>query len=303
MKVTNKTGLPQALVDAIQNDPYDNDGADISVTTLLKPVQMVALSKRYPGFEEDAADSMWALMGQAIHAILERAGENESRILERRFAATVAGWKLSGQIDALEGRVLSDYKMMSVWEIIYGLKPEKVLQLNILAWLAQHHGHRVDDLQVVGILRDWSASTAARDQSYPQIQVVCVPISKLPAEHMTHKVGTLVKAHQEAESLDDVDLPPCTDEERWYSGGGVAVMKTGRKSALRVLSDLDEATKWMADNPKKGGTHTEVRKGQNKRCDSYCSVGKAGVCPQYNKIKFADEVAQKMLEGGTDETH
>ena len=39
MILTNEHGAPEAFVRAIQNDPYTKDGADFSVTELIKPPQ------------------------------------------------------------------------------------------------------------------------------------------------------------------------------------------------------------------------------------------------------------------------
>src|SRR3990167_5596923 len=43
MKLTNKQGLPQPLVEAVRNDSYGRGDADISVTQLLAPPRKVAL--------------------------------------------------------------------------------------------------------------------------------------------------------------------------------------------------------------------------------------------------------------------
>ena len=35
MKLTNKSNLPEAIKRAVENDPYDSSGSDISTTKLI----------------------------------------------------------------------------------------------------------------------------------------------------------------------------------------------------------------------------------------------------------------------------
>jgi hypothetical protein len=74
-----------------------------------------------------------------------------------------------------------------------------------------------------------------------------------------------------------VNPPTCTDEDRWKKEDSFAVMKTGRKTAMRVLSTLPEAKQWMTQN---GGTHVDIRKGEYTRCENYCNV--STFCPLFN---------------------
>jgi hypothetical protein len=307
MRITNAAGLPEVLVDAVYNDSYDpGEKVDMSVTTILQPPRKIALEREMGGeLVEDASDRIWALMGQSIHTILERADapyipailrvvaagvkgsmsiddvlhalkkplemarlHRSDRIVERRFYGEIASWKISGQVDVIEDHVLSDYKMMSVWEIIYGLKEEKVMQLNILRWLAEGEGVSIRKIQIVGILRDFQLSKAKYDPNYPQHQVQVVEVPLLPKEAVEDYLKTAINNHKSAR----FELPECTDEERWYSGDKYAVMKAGRKSALRVLDTKEEAERWMSANPEKKGDSIDYRPGENKRCDNYCAV-------------------------------
>ena len=45
MKFTNKLGFPQAIADAVKNDPYSPGDSDITATQLISPPQQVALRK------------------------------------------------------------------------------------------------------------------------------------------------------------------------------------------------------------------------------------------------------------------
>lgn len=79
MKITNKHNYPQTLVDAVSFDSHRTEG-DISVTTLINPPQVRYLRKKYgKDQEQDVSDMIWALLGTAIHGILERANITEVR--------------------------------------------------------------------------------------------------------------------------------------------------------------------------------------------------------------------------------
>ena len=83
MLITNNEALPQPIVDAVTKDPYSRGDSDISVTQLLQPARKVVLEKKHDHeMVVDAADRLFALLGQIGHGILERAAN--SGIVEKR---------------------------------------------------------------------------------------------------------------------------------------------------------------------------------------------------------------------------
>ncbi len=73
MQLTNKKGLPQTIVDAIKNDGYSYSG-NISVSGLFDSVQIRQLRRQHKDeIVVDVSDMVFALLGQAVHAVLERA--------------------------------------------------------------------------------------------------------------------------------------------------------------------------------------------------------------------------------------
>jgi hypothetical protein len=46
-KLTNARNLPEALLKAMQNDPYSSGGSDFTATSLLKPARLRALEERH----------------------------------------------------------------------------------------------------------------------------------------------------------------------------------------------------------------------------------------------------------------
>lgn len=70
--VTNKNGLPQPIVDALAYDTHRIHG-DISVTQLIDAPQVRVLKMKHSReLESDVSEMLWALLGTAVHHILER---------------------------------------------------------------------------------------------------------------------------------------------------------------------------------------------------------------------------------------
>ena len=219
----------------------------------------------------DVSERVWALLGQAVHTILERAGlRQEGMVVEERLYADVDGWQVSGQVDSmhLEMQKLSDYKVSTVWK--KNGSDSWTRQLNVLRWLAHKNGHTINTLEVIGIFRDWRKSEALRDPSYPQsaIQTIHVPVWTL--EDAEDYVRERVAIHQAASKGIDIQ---CTDEERWMSPSKFALMKDGGKRAVRVADSAEDL-----GEPLDGYTIIE-RKGEAKRCSMYCDV--APFCTQW----------------------
>lgn len=286
MKITNKLGLPQPIVDAVVNDPYDSGDSDISVTRLISPARQVSLMKDY-GHKvvEDCSDRIFSLMGQAMHHILERGGDVDGkRIIERRLYADIGGWTLSGQIDLWEDHVLSDYKFTSVWETMNGLQEEKIQQLNVLAWLCGQNDIPVDEVQIVALYRDYSKTKAKGARDYPQHQVGVLKAALWNEDDQREFIEEKIREHQEAREW----LPICTPTEMWERPTQWAVMKQGRKGAVRLLNSREEALEFCVsnglvndDNELKSNHYLDMRRGERIRCENYCAV--APFCSQYKE--------------------
>ena len=263
--LTNVHNLPAAIVAAVQADPYTG-GGDISCTRLIDAPQIRVLgSKHRDEITVDVSERVFALMGQAVHTVLERAGlKEEGVIVEQRLFAEVNGWQVSGQVDRMHiaDGTLSDFKVTTVYKQ-HG-SDSWTRQLNVLRWLAHKNGHRIDKLEVCAIFRDWRKTEAQRNPDYPQaaIQTISVPVWSL--EDAEEYITERVYLHQAASRGEDV---PCTDEDRWFSGNTYALMKHGAKRATKVSSirsdfDLADPSEYTV----------ETRAGEYKRCQHYCDA-------------------------------
>lgn len=81
---TNRHNLPETIVKAVQYDTHRLAGT-ISVTTLIDSAQIRVLKKLH-NYTEDVADAVYALLGTAVHHVLERA--NIDSVRKRAFILT-----------------------------------------------------------------------------------------------------------------------------------------------------------------------------------------------------------------------
>lgn len=290
MKVTNRFGLPEPIISAVDRD-Y-RPGADprrFSATELIGAPRYVQLRRRHwDELEEDASDMLWMMLGTAVHKMLEEAAPDNT-LVEEYFRTPMGDYVVSGVADLYEVvdgvAVLSDYKTTSTWGAVFGDYPreEWVQQLNIYAHLYRKAGFAVDKLQVVALYRDWSRGKARYDASYPNVAIEVHPV-KLWSPKLAEKFITQrLELHGSHQDTPDAMLPPCTDEERWAKPGTYAVKKPGRKSAVRVLDTIQEAEAYKAKDP---CYYIEHRPGKDTRCAEYCSV--AEFC-EHGRAVLAEE--------------
>jgi hypothetical protein len=285
MELTNKSNLPNVIKRAVANDPYDSSGSDISTTRLITPPRIRVLEARHwENLTEDVADKIFALLGSSVHHVIERAVTDED-IAELRLFHEVNGWTLSGQFDLLTSKgELIDFKVTSAWAALDALKngkPEWEQQLNVLDYLSRHTDHslknylgktlKVKSLSIMAILRDWSKMKTMTSKDYPRKQVVMIPVRQWSEEEQDNFVLARIKAHQEAEVG---ELPVCSAKERWRKDDKYAIMKDGRKTALRLLDTKDQVKQYLKDNKLVEGKGCTVvlRAGEDIRCQSYCRV-------------------------------
>jgi hypothetical protein len=278
MIITNKNRLPEPLFRAVsrQRNPTPDS---ISVTQLISPPQIRVLTLRHwDALEEDAADRLWAAVGSLMHTLLEGHGKNlAGHQAERTLETEVEGMKVTGTFDLfVEDGTVSDYKFVSVWSTMDGLKPEWEQQLNLYAELLRRAGERVDRLQIVVIYRDWSKGKA-NDPSYPssQVRIYNVPLWE-PARAIAFLLER-VRMHVDAQHGGETF---CTPEERWARAPKFALMKQGNKKATKLYDSETEAAEAAANGK---NLYVQPRPGAQVRCESYCAV--ARFFPQFALIK------------------
>lgn len=269
MKLTNIHNLPagifQAVVDSIQRPQ-----ADITrVTELINPPICKQLALKYwDTIEADASEFLWSLLGSGVHAVLAK--QDDKALIEKRVTIEIHGIKLSGQIDRYEiaDESIDDYKCTSVWSYLFGLKPEWVAQLNLYKKLIESSGLAVKRLRINAVLRDWQLSKAVQ-ADYPKIPFAMIDIPVWSADRVNAYIKTRIDIHA-------ADIRPCTPDERWQRNSTFAVMKEGRKSAVRVKDTREEAEVYL---------NTEVKAVDQKKCQVVERVGEAIKCKSYCLVR------------------
>jgi hypothetical protein len=253
MKINNRLHLPDGIVKAVSTEKHNEPGC-ISATTLIKGVKEVLLMERHwDELTDDVADRIWAIWGTAVHSLLEQEGENE--FSEVNMPYKVNGITVTGRIDNYDFAkgIICDYKTASINKIRVGNFSEWRLQGLIYAWLLRKNGLKAERCRFIALLKDHSKTEADRDRRYPQnpVYVYEFPVTLTDIIKIDRFIRNKVDEYVHCQKLADDAIPACSKEERWEKAPKYAVMKTGRKSAVRLLDNQSDADR-MADEKGKG---------------------------------------------------
>lgn len=285
MQFTNRHNVPSAIVNNVLNDEYSKGDADISVTQLLNSPRIVLLQRvNDDKMVADVVDRLPSVLGTAMHKVLEK-GANPGEIVEERFFYSILGWKVSGAVDLQIPKddgtwEINDYKLTSVYSVM-AEKWEWTAQLNMYAYLMRMAtGRRATTLKIVAVLKDWNRRQGAFKPDYPDAPIVMVDVEVWSDERQDAYMHDRVFLHQlNSIALDNGEaIDHCTDEERWLRGVKYAVMKKGRKSAVKLFEKEEDANGWIEQQDE--AFTIEHRPGEPIRCaGNYCGV--AQWCKQY----------------------
>ena len=244
---------------------------------------MEAIQKIRDGSLQDAEKLWKAAFDHAVDS-----HTNDSSYQELFLAIERDGWAIRGRCDYVKQmRKVSDYKFTSTWSYIFekGGKEDWITQQNVYAhMLREIYDADIEELEIVCIFRDWSATKFEREADYPdQVESIKLPLWT-PEEAETYLMERLA-LHQAAEET----LPQCTDSERWAKTDKWAVKMPRKKKALRVLDSEEKAKEWAdfsLSEDDRMRVKFEYRPGESIRCGRYCSV-----------IAFCSQ-GQNILQGG-----
>ena len=293
MIITNKLNMPDAFVKAIQNSRHNADGC-LSATTLFKGTKEIILTDRhFDEIEIDASEQVWAVFGTAVHSVLEH--QEDEAFKEESFSVDVLDYKVTGKVDRYDmaHETIEDWKTASVWKVILHDFDDWKRQGLIYTWLLRQSGLNVRHIRFIALLKDHSKSEARKKADYPQSPVYVYEFD--PTEDELTSVEAEIKqkvfeVSSNAEKKDD-EIPECSPYERWASPCKWAVMKEGRKTAVKVCDSEEEAQKFIDELEKDKDKHTvEYRPGIDKKCYDYCPC--ASFCSHYKFITSEDENAE-----------
>jgi len=279
MEISNRLNYQQALINACKNHLYHPTWELNRVSELIDSPLIKYLTIKY--WDELTIDVdefiNSSLFGTAWHKFLSEY-ENSSVLTDHVMVIDVNGQQVKGELDVYRpenGGVIEDNKVTSAYAFVFG-KIEWEYQLNLYAYLAKQCGYTVNKLQINAFLRDWSKYTAMqnRNKDYPKQRFYSVEIPLWSEEKQRDYLLNRLKVHNENREQE------CTSHEKWERPTTYAVMKEGRKTALRVLDSEADANNWCKSKKHKAGVngiYIDKRKGGCIRCQSWCQV--RSVCP------------------------
>lgn len=266
------TSLPAPFARALAADEYSKGKSDYTVTQLVSPPQRTYLATQSEPIKDEYASFM-ALLGTAIHSILEKYARPEKGELAevRNYAKIQVGddvVTISGQMDYWSDNCLYDYK--ATGGVQEKAKDEHYKQVQMNAWLAEQNGIKCEYVGVVYFQRDWKYMQSKVDPTYPKTPIK-IFIHPYDAEYAEKLISETVMEHHKA-ALGEPRR--CTLDEQWAKPDTYAVKKPDSQRARRVYDTRSEAEENL-----KSGEIIEKRAGEKTFCSSFC--GFAHCCPQF----------------------
>ena len=289
MKLTNNFNLPSNLVEAIKKtiyDPRDRDPKRVGITTLISnPLPKLLAIKHWDDIEEDVSNHLWRILGSSVHSTIENLGKhNTNTFTEQKLELEIDGITVVGKLDLYDISELSveDWKVTSVYSIIFGKHKEWEEQLNPYAYLLRIKGYEVNKLVINAFLRDWRDGESKKNPQYPEIQFKTINVKQWPMQKQEEFLRERVRIYKEALAMPIDQVAICSPEERWAKEDVFAVVKNANKTASRLLPTLEEAQEWASKNiDKKDKFRIDKRTGEDLRCQRYCSSNK--FCKYYQE--------------------
>lgn len=271
MKINNKLGLPQFVIEALTYSDYDKverDPYSLSVTELIDSPYIWSLKQQYSDYVEvEASDMMWSMIGQIGHEIASRSGSNI--IKELRMNMEFGKWKLRGKFDIFDisTKTLVDNKFTTFWTLVYNPegKPEWHRQTNVYAYMMRKMGLDVQKIQIITWLRDLN-KTEKLKADRPSSDIVPIDIPVWSDAECEAYINSRLKLFENISE-------PCSKEERWAKDTVYAVKKLGSSRAINggLFNSYDAAFDYISLHP---GHEIEVRQGEDVRCENYCNINK-----------------------------
>lgn len=281
MKYTNKDFLPKQIINACMEDDGHNPVDNVyHVTELIKPCKASVLERRHwDEIEIDASDCVWLVFGKAVHEVLQYGNMSHFMQAEKYIEREIGdeyGTKIVGRMDLYDPRwkTVVDWKTATVTKVLKGDYSEYRRQGLEYAWILKAYGKTVSKLKFTMFLKDWSKGqkrlATIQGRPYPEsaIHVWEYTITDSDMEEIDQWIRDRVATIKRYETMVDNDIPICSEEERWASPTLYAVMKQGRKSAVKICSTAEEAQALIGTDAEH--LYLEVRPGVSRRCEDYC---------------------------------
>jgi hypothetical protein len=306
MAYTNSRNIPLSVAIWLARDLYDRDPSYISGSELQRSNRQVVLSRRVTQ-DIDLSQVLAARLGNAINDAIDAAWKSERLMeyvrlagfnplfeydvnpvlpvegktpiyIQKRYDEPFMGRVLSGAPDMILNGRLFDYKSTSVFLYQKKTPADYLWQLTTYRYLARDYiSDNVATIQF--ILKDWSKGRAAKDPNYPQTPcpTMLVPVGSV--DECKARLENRVTELNNLMSVEDSELPFCSDEELWLDPPKFAyysnpnALPTAR--ATRVFDTMADA--FAFQTTKSGVGRIDTRKGEPRACE-YCAA--STICQQ-----------------------
>jgi len=275
-QITNKKKLPEQLVRAVEKE-YTYQDKRYSITSLLDTHRILQLKRRHHDeLSQDVSDMIWMIFGSGIHKAIEDAGVGEGQYAEKRLEWQFGDYTLSGIVDFIDEKqeIILDWKTTSLWTYIYQSNHDKwlkQLQLSALLWF-KTTGQWINKGQIGALLKDYKKKPFP-EAGYPDSELQIIEFDLGSPQDIEEWVNQIFDDIAIYETIDDHELPLCTPQERWNTGDKWAVIEKGKKRAVRVYDNEEDATRHVSQAFSDGvKLEIDFRPGEDKRCKDYCPV-------------------------------
>ena len=288
MKILNPRNLPEAIVNAGTPEERSPVPNRIGVTDLIGPAWQRKLKLEYDGeIVDEIENRVKLIIGTAVHYYMDSKAPEDAHT-EKKLTIKVGDCEVAGIPDIHKNGKLNDYKYTSVWSYIFG-KKEWEEQLNVYAYMCKKNGYEITDISIIAFFYDWEENEKKRRDDYPPYPILEIKTLLWSEEEQRDFIEKRISAH--------IDVVPCSPEERWRRDPTYAVMKEGRKSAMRVLPTYAEACGWVVEQGLEGDEKVTVveRLGEDRRCMKYCPV--APMCSENRYLEVLENNRLRNKEG------
>lgn len=301
MKATNKWQIPEHVV-RLCPQSYKPKSDRISVSALIDSPRIRTLQiEKWDEIERDIAVSLTSLGGISLHQRAESFAETDE-LAEQKLEDSKdsqenpLGLVLVGKADVYNNQTkqIRDWKSMGCYGLAFIDKIKKMTaQLNCYAWQKLMRQQIVESLWLDIYWKNWKYEEYQR--ATDKLNAVSFDLTNggvlkgyPPIPYSQVKLPLWTFDQQEQYIKDQIHYhltTPMDCNDRWPKADEWAVMKEGRKSALRVLDTYEKATNWCLENilielPKQGyylkkGISIVKREGKCIRCGAegfYCPV-------------------------------
>lgn len=305
MAYTNDLNIPLSIAVWLARDMYDRDPTYISGSELSRSDRQIVLSRR-TNQAVDLSKLIAARLGNAVNDAIDAAWKSDRLMeyvrlagfnplfeydvnptlpdpqkrpvyIQKRYEEPFLGHVLSGAPDLIIDGRLFDYKSTSVFGYQKKTPADYMWQLTTYRYLARDY--ITDNVATIQfILKDWSKGRT-KDPKYPQTPTPTMLVPVGTVEQCKARLEDRINRLKGLMSVDDHDLPHCSDEELWLDPPRFAYYKNPQAvptaRATRVFDTLIEAQAHMVSQGNVG--RIDTRKGEPKACD-YCSA--SSICQQ-----------------------